>query len=224
MQDVFTHQLRSQSRPGDVLVAVSSSGRSANIVTALRWARDHGLRTISLTGFDGGDGQDHRRRVHSRQRHELRRDRGPASDDHARPGPVHPAVANDAGRDLLECVLSHGGQHRCDTKAGPSDASRPAATYARGDQPPARESRQPVRCPLVLDPDDPRDGQAAEPRRGAPPAGEPEVAAPVPGIRAGCSLHHLPVVERTAHRAHPERAPLLARCACRSAASTSSTP
>jgi phosphoheptose isomerase len=53
--DVFTHQLRSQSRPGDVLVAVSSSGRSANIVTALSWARDHGLRTISITGFDGGE-------------------------------------------------------------------------------------------------------------------------------------------------------------------------
>jgi phosphoheptose isomerase len=54
-QDVFTHQLRSQSRPGDVLVAVSSSGRSANIVTALSWARDHGLGTIALTGFDGGE-------------------------------------------------------------------------------------------------------------------------------------------------------------------------
>jgi phosphoheptose isomerase len=53
--DVFTHQLQCQSRPGDVLVAVSSSGRSANIVTALSWARDHGLRTISLTGFDGGE-------------------------------------------------------------------------------------------------------------------------------------------------------------------------
>lgn len=54
-KDVFTHQLESQSRPGDVLVAVSSSGRSANIVGALGWARDHGLRTISLTGFDGGE-------------------------------------------------------------------------------------------------------------------------------------------------------------------------
>jgi phosphoheptose isomerase len=54
-EHVFTHQLRSQSRPGDVLVAVSSSGRSANIVTALRWAREHGLSTISLTGFDGGE-------------------------------------------------------------------------------------------------------------------------------------------------------------------------
>ena len=54
-EDVFAHQLQSQSRPGDVLVAVSSSGRSANIVTALSWARDHGLRTIALTGFDGGE-------------------------------------------------------------------------------------------------------------------------------------------------------------------------
>lgn len=53
--EVFTHQLRSQSRPGDVLVAVSSSGRSANIVNALSWARDHDLRTIAITGFDGGE-------------------------------------------------------------------------------------------------------------------------------------------------------------------------
>jgi len=53
--DVFTYQLQSQSRPGDALIAVSSSGRSANIVRALEWARDHGLRTIALTGFDGGE-------------------------------------------------------------------------------------------------------------------------------------------------------------------------
>jgi D-sedoheptulose 7-phosphate isomerase/D-glycero-D-manno-heptose 1,7-bisphosphate phosphatase len=52
---VFTYQLQSQSQLGDVLVAVSSSGRSANIVGALRWARDHGLRTIAITGFDGGE-------------------------------------------------------------------------------------------------------------------------------------------------------------------------
>lgn len=53
-ENVFVHQLQSQSRPGDVLIAVSSSGRSPNIVHALNWARDHGLRTIALTGFDGG--------------------------------------------------------------------------------------------------------------------------------------------------------------------------
>ena len=53
--DVFTYQLQFQSRPGDVLIAISSSGRSDNIVRALEWARSHGLHTIALTGFDGGE-------------------------------------------------------------------------------------------------------------------------------------------------------------------------
>jgi phosphoheptose isomerase len=53
-ENVFVYQLQAQSRPGDVLMAVSSSGRSPNIVQALNWARDHGLRTIAITGFDGG--------------------------------------------------------------------------------------------------------------------------------------------------------------------------
>lgn len=53
-ENVFVYQLQSQARPGDALIAVSSSGRSPNIVHALTWARDHGLRTIALTGFDGG--------------------------------------------------------------------------------------------------------------------------------------------------------------------------
>ena len=53
-EDVFTYQLQSQSEPGDVLIAVSSSGRSPNIVRALTWARDNGLATIALTGFSGG--------------------------------------------------------------------------------------------------------------------------------------------------------------------------
>jgi phosphoheptose isomerase len=52
--DVFTYQLQSQSKPGDALIAVSSSGKSRNIVDALTWARDNGLRTIAITGFDGG--------------------------------------------------------------------------------------------------------------------------------------------------------------------------
>jgi phosphoheptose isomerase len=53
-ENVFVYQLQSQARHGDALIAVSSSGRSPNIVHALTWARDHGLRTIALTGFDGG--------------------------------------------------------------------------------------------------------------------------------------------------------------------------
>jgi len=51
---VFEYQLQSLARAGDVLLAVSSSGRSPNIVRALRWANAHGMRTIALTGFSGG--------------------------------------------------------------------------------------------------------------------------------------------------------------------------
>lgn len=52
--EVFTYQLQSQAVAGDVLIAISSSGRSANIVGAIEWARNNGLRTIAITGFDGG--------------------------------------------------------------------------------------------------------------------------------------------------------------------------
>jgi phosphoheptose isomerase len=56
--DSFAYQLRAQSKPGDALIAISSSGRSPNILHALQWARDNGLRTIALTGFDGGDARE----------------------------------------------------------------------------------------------------------------------------------------------------------------------
>jgi D-sedoheptulose 7-phosphate isomerase/D-glycero-D-manno-heptose 1,7-bisphosphate phosphatase len=51
---VFEYQLQSLARSGDVLVAVSSSGRSPNILRALEWANGHGMHTIALTGFAGG--------------------------------------------------------------------------------------------------------------------------------------------------------------------------
>lgn len=57
-EDVFTYQLESQSRLGDVLIAISSSGRSPNIVRALTWARENNLRTIALTGFGGGGARE----------------------------------------------------------------------------------------------------------------------------------------------------------------------
>jgi phosphoheptose isomerase len=53
-ENVFAHQLEWQARPGDVLIVVSSSGNSPNILKALSWARAHGLRSIALTGFEGG--------------------------------------------------------------------------------------------------------------------------------------------------------------------------
>jgi D-sedoheptulose 7-phosphate isomerase/D-glycero-D-manno-heptose 1,7-bisphosphate phosphatase len=51
---VFDFQLESLARPGDVLVAISSSGRSPNIVRALEWCAENGVQTVALTGFTGG--------------------------------------------------------------------------------------------------------------------------------------------------------------------------
>jgi phosphoheptose isomerase len=53
-EDTFVYQLQSECRPGDVLIAISSSGRSPNIIRALEWASEHDVRTIALTGFEGG--------------------------------------------------------------------------------------------------------------------------------------------------------------------------
>lgn len=52
--DAFAYQLRAQSEPGDVLIVISSSGESPNILRVLQWACANDLRTIALTGFDGG--------------------------------------------------------------------------------------------------------------------------------------------------------------------------
>ena len=52
--DVFVYQLRSLSRAGDVLITISSSGDSENVVRAAQWARDNGLAVIAMTGFSGG--------------------------------------------------------------------------------------------------------------------------------------------------------------------------
>lgn len=52
---VFARQVEALGRPGDVALAISTSGRSPNVLAAVRAARDAGLRTIALTGGDGGD-------------------------------------------------------------------------------------------------------------------------------------------------------------------------
>ncbi len=51
---VFTRQLIAHGRPGDVLVALSTSGGSANVLHALARARADGLATVALVGYDGG--------------------------------------------------------------------------------------------------------------------------------------------------------------------------
>ncbi len=51
---VFSRQLEAHARPGDVAVAISTSGNSPNVLRALESARKLGLETIGLTGADGG--------------------------------------------------------------------------------------------------------------------------------------------------------------------------
>ncbi|MDQ3741784.1 MAG: SIS domain-containing protein [Actinomycetota bacterium] len=52
---VFARQLRGLATAGDVLVALSTSGTSANVVEAVRAARELAVRTIAFTGSGGGD-------------------------------------------------------------------------------------------------------------------------------------------------------------------------
>ena len=51
---VFAKQVRALGRAGDVLVAISTSGNSANVVAAVKLARERELRVVALTGKGGG--------------------------------------------------------------------------------------------------------------------------------------------------------------------------
>ena len=53
-EQVFAKQLRALGRRGDVLLAISTSGNSANVIEALRAAHELGVRVIALTGKGGG--------------------------------------------------------------------------------------------------------------------------------------------------------------------------
>ncbi|MCH8033930.1 MAG: SIS domain-containing protein [Bacteroidetes bacterium] len=52
--EIFEYQLKSLAKPGDVLITISSSGDSENIVRAANWAKQNNVSVISLTGFSGG--------------------------------------------------------------------------------------------------------------------------------------------------------------------------
>ena len=52
--DVFARQVRALGVRGDVALAISTSGRSPNVLRAVEAARDGGLKVVALTGGDGG--------------------------------------------------------------------------------------------------------------------------------------------------------------------------
>ncbi len=53
-EEVFAKQLAVYARPGDVLLVLSGSGNSANIVRALEYAADSGIETFAILGYSGG--------------------------------------------------------------------------------------------------------------------------------------------------------------------------
>lgn len=54
-ENVFSEQLQNLIRPGDLLIAISASGNSANVLKAVRYARQQSAEVGCLLGFDGGD-------------------------------------------------------------------------------------------------------------------------------------------------------------------------
>ena len=53
-EHVFARELSAHARPGDVLLAISTSGNSANVLRAIAAAREHKVKVIGLTGESGG--------------------------------------------------------------------------------------------------------------------------------------------------------------------------
>ncbi len=53
-ESIFLEQLKNLASPGDLLLAISGSGNSPNILRAVEWANANGLETLGITGFDGG--------------------------------------------------------------------------------------------------------------------------------------------------------------------------
>ena len=51
---IFVEQLKNLASPGDVLIAISGSGNSPNILNAVDWANRKGMETFGVTGFTGG--------------------------------------------------------------------------------------------------------------------------------------------------------------------------
>lgn len=51
---IFTEQLKNFAEPGDVVIAVSGSGNSPNVLSAIEYANSLGCKTIAMTGRDGG--------------------------------------------------------------------------------------------------------------------------------------------------------------------------
>ena len=55
---IFSRQLSKIAISGDLLVVLTASGNSRNLLVAMEWARDNGVKVLALTGFSGGKVKD----------------------------------------------------------------------------------------------------------------------------------------------------------------------
>mgnify|MGYP000935015081 CR=1 FL=1 len=51
---IFVEQLKNHARPGDVVIGISGSGNSRNVLCAIEYAKKIGCTTVGVTGFEGG--------------------------------------------------------------------------------------------------------------------------------------------------------------------------
>jgi D-sedoheptulose 7-phosphate isomerase len=85
---VFLYQLRTMAVAGDVLVTISASGNSENIVRAVEWARGNGVGTIAMTGFSGGRS-------------------APLADINLHVDAQNYGIAEDVHQGLMHCLAQH---------------------------------------------------------------------------------------------------------------------
>ena len=55
---VFVRQIQALAKKGDLIVGISTSGKSKNVISAIKKAKELGLKTVGLLGKDGGDLKD----------------------------------------------------------------------------------------------------------------------------------------------------------------------
>ena len=53
-EQVFEKQVEALARPGDIAVGITTSGNSPNVLRAVEYANEHGMRTFGVCGYDGG--------------------------------------------------------------------------------------------------------------------------------------------------------------------------
>lgn len=104
-EEVFVRQLRVLAKAGDVLIGISASGNSPNLLRAFEFAHSAKMRTVAITGFDGGKlkllaGQC----IHVRTEPQ---EYGPAED-------VHMVLDHLVTSYLSRCVRIGGGEDRAD--------------------------------------------------------------------------------------------------------------